>query len=200
MTKLFIILFLSFYFQEQVFIPIGSENRKDISKIQLTAIGEFGLVRKARKDVPSHYHTGIDIKRPAKNYDNEPIYPIANGKVISKRTDGPYANIIIEHSVNGKKFWTLYEHISGIKAEVNDAVNPEKPIARFMNKAELDKHGWQFDHFHLEILKVKPQEIKPDKEHPGRFFNSYTLTCYTDNDLEKYYFEPLSFLEKHISK
>ena len=37
---------------------------------------------------------------------------------------------------------------------LNETVNPDKPIARFMNKQELNTHGWQFDHFHLEILKI----------------------------------------------
>jgi len=97
-----------------ILIPVKSENRHDFSTIHLTEIGKFGLIRKARANIPEHYHTGIDIKRPGNNYKDEPVYPIARGKVISKRSDGPYANIIIEHEINGSRFWTLYEHVSGI--------------------------------------------------------------------------------------
>lgn len=194
-----IIIPLILLLQGQIFIPISSANRNDFSKIKLTDIGQFGLKRTARSKVPEHYHTGINIKLPNNNYNNEPIFPLAKGKVISKRTDGAYAQLIIEHEINGKKFWTLYEHIAGIKVKVNDFVSPTVPIARFMNKDELNRFGWQFDHFHLEIIKVKPQPKQPDREHPERFYSSYTLTCYTVNDLQKYYFDPLEFIKNNLS-
>ncbi len=173
-------------------------DRKDISQIQLTEIGKFGLIRKERKMIPSHLHTGIDIKRPGKNYINEPIFVIASGKIISKRTDGPFAQLIVEHHIGNTVFWSVYEHIAGIVANLNETVYPDKPVARFMNKMELDKYGWQFDHFHLEILKLKPEKIKPDKFHPERFYNSFTLICYKATDLEKYYFNPIHFLKENL--
>ena len=182
----------------EVLLPLKLTNRQDISKIQLTNIGGFGTLRKPRPNIPAHYHTGIDLMRPNRNYTNEPIYPIARGKVISERYDGPYANIIIEHEIDGVKVWTLYEHISGIIARVGDQVSPNSPIARFMNKAELDKNGWQFDHFHLEILKVKPIPLKPIDKYPERFFNSYSLVCYKLEDLSRYYFDPLMFFKRYL--
>jgi murein DD-endopeptidase MepM/ murein hydrolase activator NlpD len=194
MTNLFLVFISSIY----LLLPINSSNRNDISSIQLTKIGNFGEWRKERPGVPAHHHTGIDIMRPTKNYENEPIFPIANGKVISVRTDGPYAQIIIEHWLNGITVWTLYEHIAGVRVSVNDNVTPQKPIARFMNRNELDKYGWQFDHFHLEVMKVKPQQIKPTLKHPERFFNAYSLVCFTSNDLNRYYFDPLDFLKEHV--
>ncbi len=200
MTNFFTILIITIVFQEQILLPICLEDRQDISKIHLTKIGQFGLIRKARPNIPEHYHTGIDIKRPNNNYESEPIFPIAKGRVISKRTDGPYANLIIEHEINGIKLWTLYEHIAGIKVDVADIVNPNTQIARFMNREELNLFGWQFDHFHLEIIKVKPIEIKPSQDHPERFFNSYTLICYSIDDLYKYYFDPIEFFEINMNR
>ena len=194
-----VILSILIFIQPQYFLPIKVKNRTDVSQIQQTEIGEFGLPRKARKNVPAHLHTGIDIKRPSKNYINEPIYPIADGRVISKRTDGPYAEIIIEHNCRGIKFWSLYEHIAGISVNMNELVKTTIPLARFMNKSELDKYGWQFDHVHLEILKIKPQEINPDKLHPERFFKAYSLICYTKDDLNKYYYNPRNFLNALIN-
>jgi murein DD-endopeptidase MepM/ murein hydrolase activator NlpD len=185
-------------FQTQLLVPVNIKNRKDYKKIQLTAIGTFGLVRKERKTVPSHLHTGIDIKRPGTNYNDEPIFPLAAGKVISKRTDGAYAQLIIEHEFNHKKFWTLYEHVAGIKVNINDQVDPEHAIASFMDKTELNHYGWQFDHFHLEILKVKPMRLLPDKLHPDRFYNSYSLICFKKEDLEKYYYDPLNFISQNL--
>lgn len=162
--------------------------------IKLTEIGKFGLRRKARKNVPSHLHTGIDIKRPGNNYENEPVFSIAKGKVISKRTDGAYAQLIIEHEFGNKKIWSVYEHISGIKVKVNDLVVPEKPIARFMNKQELNKFGWQFDHFHMEILKLAPIRLVPSKIHPERFYNAFSLICHSQKDLLEHYYDPIEFI------
>jgi hypothetical protein len=181
-----------------ILLPINCGNRNDISEIQLTHIGQFGVMRKAREGVPAHFHTGIDIKRPGGNYNNEPIFPIAEGKIISKRTDGPYAQIIIEHDLKGLQFWSLYEHIAGIMGNVGDFVDPQKPIASFMSRDELDRYGWQFDHFHLEVIRIKPLPINPDPKNPERFFNSYSLICYTPDDLEKYYFDPIEFLKSFL--
>jgi hypothetical protein len=198
MTKLLIILIFTINIHGQILIPVLSGNRQDISAIHLTEIGKFGLLRIARNNVPEHFHTGIDISRPGHNYESEPVFPVAKGVVISKRTDGPYANLIIEHEINGQKFWTLYEHIAGIKVRVSDSVDPASPVARFMNREELNKYGWQFDHFHLEIIKVRPRRILPTNENPERFYNSYSLVCYTVNDLQKYYFSPMSFFTDNL--
>ena len=179
-------------------LPINVSNRNDASTLKLSSIGNYGLVRKPREKVPSHLHTGIDIKRPNNDYSNEPIFPIAAGRVISIRSDGPYAQIIIEHKNWGKPFWTVYEHISGIDVKINEIVTPQKPIARFMNTNELNKYGWQFDHFHLEILRIKPNSIKPTRENSMRYYNSYTLVCFTNNDLIKYYYNPIEFLNEFL--
>jgi Peptidase family M23 len=194
--SLFIFIFIVIVQEQHVFVPVNSCDRKDISLIRLTEIGKFGLLRKARKNVPAHLHTGIDIKRPSNNYINEPVFPIAKGKVISKRIDGAYAQLIIEHDLDNVKVWSLYEHIAGIKVNVDDLVDPKKAIARFMNKQELNQHGWQFDHFHLEILKIRPIRLKPSKTHPERLYNAFSLVCYTQKDLLGYYWEPLEFMNR----
>jgi hypothetical protein len=177
-------------------LPVQTSDRKSLSTLTLSGIGDFGLVRKARPTVPAHYHTGIDIKRPENNYHNEPIFPISEGIVISKRQDGPYAQLIIQHE--NPECWTLYEHIAGITVNVNDHVNPDSPLARFMNKAELNKYGWQFDHFHLEILKIQPIRLKQDPLNPDRKFASYTLLCFTKEELNKYFYNPREFLQDHL--
>ena len=169
--------------------------RAKVAEIKLSNIGQFGLLRKPRPGIPAHYHTGIDIKRPSDNYEDEPVFPIYKGKVISMRRDGPYANLIIEHEYNSKKFWSLYEHISGIIVNLKENVNPDQPIAHFMNTNELDRYGWQFDHFHLEILKVQPVKMVSSREHPDLFYKSYSLVCYTEEDLNKYYYNPIEFLQ-----
>lgn len=177
-------------------LPVHTTNRKSISTLAISEIGDFGVFRKARPTVPAHYHTGIDIKRPSHNYRDEPVFPISEGIVISKRQDGPYAQLIIQHE--NPECWTVYEHIAGIKVNLNDHVNPDSPLARFMNKTELTKYGWQFDHFHLEILKIQPIRLKRDPINPDRKFSSYTLSCYTKEELNKYFYDPREFLQARL--
>jgi murein DD-endopeptidase MepM/ murein hydrolase activator NlpD len=177
-------------------LPVRTIDRKSVSTLSLTEIGGFGLVRKPRQSVPAHYHTGIDIRRPANNYPDEPIFPVCDGTVISKRQDGPYAQLIIEHK--NPQCWTVYEHIAGIKVNLHDHVNPDSPIARFMNRTELKKYGWQFDHFHLEILKIQPIKLRGDPANPDRKFSSYTLVCHTKEELNKYFHNPIDFLRDQL--
>lgn len=193
-----ILLFIQFQsVAQEVLLPIDVLNRKSFAELHLTEIGAFGLMRKARPPIVAHYHTGIDIMRPNNNYGHNPIYPIAAGIVISKREDGPFAQLIIEHHSDQTTFWTVYEHIAVIKVDIYDRVHEETPIARFMNKVELNKHGWQFDHVHLEILKVPPTKLNPNDKTPNRHFNSHTLICYTNEQLHRYYYHPLEFFKKY---
>ncbi len=183
---------------QTLLLPINVPNRSSIDDLELTEIGKFGLRRKARPTVKSHLHTGIDIRRPNNDYDQNPVFPIAPGIVISLRNDGPYAKIIVEHQINQELFWSVYEHIAGIRVQLGDAVDPSHPIARFMNRTELEKYGWQFDHFHLEIMKIPPIRANANPRLPDFRFNSYTLMCFNDQDLDKYFFEPISFLKEHL--
>ncbi len=97
-----------------------------------------------------------------------------------------------------EKLWTVYEHIAGIAVNLHAAVDPKIPIARFMNTEELNKYGWQFDHFHFEVLKVAPLKLNPGKSNPQRLFSSYSLVCFTKKDLEKYFYDPAEYLKKHF--
>jgi hypothetical protein len=177
----------------EVFLPIDAPDRHSLESLALTRIGGYGIMRAARPTVPSHFHTGIDIRRPHPNYTDEPIFPAARGVVISRRTDGPYAQLIIEHDIGGIKFWTVYEHIAGLTVKDSSLVDPHSPIARFFSKEELQKYGWQFDHFHFEVLKVHPFALGHDGRHPDRYYSSYTLECHTVAGLNRYFYDPLEF-------
>ena len=168
--------------------------------LTLTEIGPFGLLRKARTNIPAHLHTGIDIKRPSDNHVDEPVFSIADGIVISKREDGPYAQLIIAHELNDKLIWSVYEHIAGIELDLYDEVDVDEPIARFMNREELNRYGWQFDHFHIEILKVPPLRLQYDPNLSQRLYASYSLICYDDEDLHRYYLDPMVFFKEMMRK
>ncbi len=195
MKYLFFLVLLVPGFSSEILFPIYIADNQSIENIQLTEIGQFGLWRKNRPSVAGHFHAGIDIKRPSNNYQNEPVFSIAPGIVISKRNDGPYAQLIIKHQIGEKVFWTVYEHIAGIMVSVNDSVDSREPIARFMSRDELNQFGWQFDHLHFEVLKIKPFMLDPDPKKPERYYNSHSLTCYTKNNLNKYFYNPIEFFD-----
>ena len=196
---LILTLFFGSIIEPEYNLPIATLNRKSVNTLTLTEIGEYGVLRKERPGIPAHYHTGIDIKRPSKNFRDEPIFPICEGIVISIRRDGPYAQLIIEHkNENEQKFWTIYEHIAGIEVELYEHVNPSSPIARFMNLGELDRYGWQFNHFHFEVLKTQPLRLKIESTLPDRLFASNSLGCFTEDDLNKYFYSPIDFLEEQL--
>lgn len=166
-----------------------------LDSIRLTRIGAFGLFRRARPGVPAHLHTGTDFARPSKNYADEPVYPVARGRVVSLRDDGPYAQLIVEHRLPGSlTLWTVYEHVAGIRCSLGDSVCPPRPIARFMSRRELDRHGWQFDHLHLELLRVPPPPRRPDPRLPYCKLMTYGLSCYSREELETRYLDPVEFL------
>jgi hypothetical protein len=178
------------------YLPINVVNRQSLEHVRLTAIGEFGRPRQARANVPAHLHTAIDLMRPHNNYVDEPIFPAAVGTVISLRSDGPFAQVIIEHREADEAIaWTVYEHIAGIQVSIGALVSPFYPIGRFFNHYELDKFGWQFNHLHFEILKEQPRRLEPEARNPLRFYQAYTLECFNQDDLEKYYHHPLEVFE-----
>jgi murein DD-endopeptidase MepM/ murein hydrolase activator NlpD len=177
------------------FLPIACSDRQSWQDIRLTAIGEFGVRRKKRKTAPAHLHTGVDLKRPdSTDYRSAPILAAAAGVVVSARDEGPYSQVIIEHRDGGQQVWTAYEHVAGIRVSPGDSVTPGTAIARFMTRKELNRHGWQFDHVHFEVLKQPPPSVQPTAAQPGCRYRTYNLACRTAADLNFYYHSPREFL------
>lgn len=171
-----------------------------VDSVRLTAIGAFGLGRRARPKVPAHLHTGVDLARPSGNYRDEPVFPASSGVVVSLRDDGPYAQIIIEHDPPGAAMvWTVYEHVAGISCALGDTVSPDRPMARFMSRRELDRHGWQFDHIHFEALKVRPPLRRPEPRLPHCRYRTYGLVCRSGEELAARYYDPLVFLRERVT-
>ena len=198
LPSLFYLISLLLTSEPGIQIPIEAPDRQSIGFIELTEIGEFGLERVERKDVSAHLHTGIDIKRGNGNYLHAPIFSIDRGTVISKREDGPFAQLIIEHDQGDLLYWTVYEHIAEIRVGLFQQVDSETQIARFFNNKELNQYGWQFDHFHFEVLKNRPIKIKPSMDNPERLYNSFTLMCHSEKELINNFYSPLEFLSSHF--
>jgi hypothetical protein len=176
--------------------PIRAPSRRCVSGIKLTPIGDFGRPRAPRPKVAAHLHTGIDLCRPLPNNDDEPVFAASCGTVISVRNDGPFAQIIVFHQSSA--VWTVYEHVAGIRVRVGNTVDPEKPMARFMNAGELRRYGKQFDHLHFEVLRNSPRKIVPTRQLPERFYFTYGLECVDATILLRRYFDPLLFLKSKM--
>jgi len=176
------------------FAPIAVTDRHSTAELRLTRIGAYGAERIARPSVPGHLHTGVDLRRPSENYDDEPVFPAAAGVVVSVRRDGPYAQVIVVHP-GTDTVWTVYEHIAGISCHLGEPVDPARPIARFFNREELRAFGAHFDHLHFEVLKARPVPLKPTPELPERCFTTYALSCYDRPQLEQRTCDPLAFLD-----
>ena len=67
-----------------------------------------------------------------------------------------------------------------------------------MNIDELNRHGWQFNHFHFEVLKMSPLRLKRDSSLPDRLFVSNSLGCFAEDDLTNLFYSPIDFLEEHL--
>jgi len=177
------------------FLPMSAIDRRSFDGVRVTDIGNFGAHRNARPGIPAHFHTGIDIY----SWDGTSrfVFPSAPGAVVSVRRDGPFAQVVILHEdETSDPLWTVYEHVAGIRVRVGDRVSPDVPIARLMTSKELDRHGWQFNHLHFEILKRPPRVLRPTSEHPERYLGTYALSCTTEAELNATYHDPVPFLRR----
>ncbi|MBC8043263.1 MAG: M23 family metallopeptidase [Rhizobacter sp.] len=181
--------------QSQWLLPLEVENRASLRNVRLTNIGAFALPRKTRPTVSTHLHAGIDFARWARDKDTVRVFAASAGKVISVRTDGAFAQIIIEHHDRGKKLWTVYEHVAGIRVRPGEMVSSQTVIARLMSREELVHYGWQFNHLHFEILIAPPKPLVPTLRTPHRYFMTYALECETEAELLQRYINPPEFFK-----
>ncbi|NLG17375.1 MAG: M23 family metallopeptidase [Fibrobacter sp.] len=184
----------------QWYVPANYTDAEKPEEISVTPIGGFGLLRKARPGVPAHYHTGIDIKRPGTNYFNEPVFPSYEGIVISVIDDGPFSQVVLKHEYKKKNYWTVYEHIKVKVKEIGKKLTPHDTLGYFFNRSELNRYGWQFDHFHFEVIKKEPVAFIPNNKYPLRRCRTYAITCYTKEQLDERLENPLQFLKGKLYK
>ncbi|MFH0920973.1 MAG: M23 family metallopeptidase [Fibrobacterota bacterium] len=174
-------------------LPVDVPDRKDTAAIRITPIGAFGNPRKARLGVPAHYHSGYDIARVGSVDADAPVFAASCGKVVSMREDGPFAQIILYHPDD--HVWTVYEHVSGILVHVGQDVTEKTPLARIMNRKELNRYGWHFNHLHFEVLRCEPRRMQSSAGLSERFYRTYGTECSTLMKLHEKYLDPLSFLK-----
>jgi hypothetical protein len=182
----------------QWYLPANYRGVADPQKMQLTKIGAFGLLRKARPTVPAHYHTGIDIMRPDSQYDKQPIFPAKDGVVVSILDEGPFSQVVIKHTDNNRTYWSVYEHLHVRINKINISITPFDTIGYFFSKDELNRYGWQFDHFHFEILKLEPPKFKTAGVNSLRNYKTFGILCFSREDLYMRQEDPLEFLFEKV--
>jgi hypothetical protein len=62
-----------------------------------------------------------------------------------------------------------------------------------MNTAELEMYGLEYNHVHLEIMKKMPPDFADFKQRK-------TFTCYTEPEVDEYYYNPEEFLKDQFKK
>jgi murein DD-endopeptidase MepM/ murein hydrolase activator NlpD len=175
-------------------LPLNTIDRQDWSTVYLESDAYFKNLRAPFGTVKLHYHTGMDLQNRAAVSPGEPVYAIAAGKVIAIEDPPPQRRITIEHLLpNGDKVWSVYIHIIDEQVKVGDIVDSETVIARLMNAAELERYGKEYDHVHLEIMKIMPP-------HFINFDQRKTFTCYSNQQVDEYFYNPEEFLKNQFSK
>src|SRR5690606_31973740 len=102
-------------------------------------------------------HPGVDIG-PNSDKTRTPIWSAAYGRVVDVQSIENYdlgRRIVIEHDVNGERFFSVYAHLAEIQVEVGTIVDENTRIG-FMGNSPAD---WEMAvHLHFEVrtsLNVK---------------------------------------------
>lgn len=136
-----------------------------------------------------HLHTGIDLINPMGG-SGEKVYAAASGKIVSIYAKEPHLSIMIQHRLPSEEtIWTVYVHVTKVKVKEGDLVRNDTIIANLMDKSQLNKYGWEFNHLHFEVLKY------PRISEAGRYL-SFSTECKTKKEVEKHFYNPVTFLQK----
>lgn len=175
-------------------LPLNTSDRKDWSTLSFEPDAHFKALRAPFGPVKLHYHTGVDLQNSHPQRPAEPVYAIAPGIVIAIDDPLPQRRITIEHTLpDGSTVWSIYVHISNEQVAVGDIVDTETVIGYLMSQAELQIYGREFDHVHLEIMKQMPEEA-------AEYHQRKTFTCYSESEVDEYFFNPVAFLKSRFTK
>lgn len=166
---------------DSLYLPLSSfQDRNRCSDLSKRSLDGFGAYRKA-----GHKHAGLDIRADF----GEAVFPIGKGKVRAIYSEFPYLTVIIEHRTPaGEVFYSSYTHIEDISVKEGDSVDETTPVCRAFNRDEFAKSGFDKNHIHLEIRKTIDD------------YKRISIHCYTEDDLNRYFYDPLVFISKYPGK
>ena len=154
--------------------------------------GQYGFVRDPMETpagiIYTRFHEGIDIRPLQRDAQGEPldeVRAIADGKVVHTNPVPGYSNygryIVIEHTWDGSPYYSLYGHLSSIRAQTGQNVKKGEPIAVMGHTgAGLNQER---AHLHLELNLMLTRNFegwhdeffKNDPNHNG-IYNGINLT------------------------
>ena len=114
------------------------------------------------------FHHGVDYPAPI----GTPIYAAADGKVIYSGQAGGYGNwIVLEHEINGLKFYTIYGHMGekDLLVKEGETVKKGQNIARVNEKGEATG-----PHLHFSVAFGR------DVQNPRLFYDYVNPTFAVD--------------------
>jgi murein DD-endopeptidase MepM/ murein hydrolase activator NlpD len=102
-------------------------------------------------DEPRRLHLGLDIWGNAGTPVYAPLDAIVHSYAFNDHYGDYGATIILEHSLNGHQFFSLYGHLSTADLNVQEGqrINKGKPFAHFGEPAE---NGHWPPHLHFQII------------------------------------------------
>lgn len=163
--------------------PFKENKRNSYRQFYKRCISTFGAHRDSY--MRGHKHSGADIKGSL----NEPVYPVGDGIVTDIHLAFPHRTIIVLHRLpEGRHIYSVYKHVEGVVVTIGDTVSKDRPIARLFNADELKKSKFGVCHLHFEI--------KHNVSDNGRA----SFTCFTREELDKYYYDPLEYMKKLMDK
>jgi murein DD-endopeptidase MepM/ murein hydrolase activator NlpD len=97
---------------------------------------------------------------------------------------------MIQHKLpSGGFIWTTYVHVAQITVQIGDIVTSDTVIGHLMNKKQLNKYGWVYNHLHFEVLR------NPRIGNGGKLL-SYSTWCKTKNEVMKHFYNPVDFFKR----
>lgn len=117
--------------------------------------GKIGTPYGKKGDVWSHgIHKGVDFPCKA----GTDVLAAVGGKVVGIGTWGAAFgahSVIIESSINGKKYWAIYAHLMKALVKVGDKVTKGQHIGESGGRAGHPEDGNVFgEHLHFEVQKT----------------------------------------------
>lgn len=128
------------------------------------------------------------------------VYAIMDGTVVFAGWTSDYGNtIMVEHDINGEKFYSVYGHLgqsksdTGISVNVGDSVDPSTQIGTAgATKPYTDKNGDYYEdglnhsgsgaHLHFEVRKAANVNLAyPTYPFMGEAYWGYNQATWHDN-------------------
>ena len=155
-------------------------NKRSYFELEKRALDGFGAYRTA-----GHKHAGLDIKASF----SEPVISIGKGIVRVIYGEYPYTTVLIEHATqNGGMLYSAYTHIEQIKVIVGQQVDENTVLGRVFNEEEYKKSEFYENHLHFEIRKTMDR------------YKGISIKCYNEEELNKYFYDPLIYFKKALAK